>query len=162
MTELIPNLFIGTIEEIPVEISDDWRIVNVASTYHYRIHKWFKGQDYKKNHCYLLHQDHKTISVNWVDGPEVYFDYQGRGVEVVESMMDFIDRSFVHGKKVMIICNQAISRSPSIALLYVAKRGGFVKSTYEEAKGTFLKVYPSYQPSVGMEAFLKHHWEEIV
>lgn len=73
--------------------------------------------------------------------------------------LDFIEKS---DKSVLISCNQGISRSPSVAMLYLAKRDKVVNGeNLDEAEGDFLKLYNQYNPGVGIKIFLKQNWEKI-
>ena len=57
----------------------------------------------------------------------------------------------------MIHCNQGISRSPSIGLLYLAVKGIIKNENYNIAKEDFIKIYPKYEPS-GIKEFLEINW----
>lgn len=60
-------------------------------------------------------------------------------------------------EKVLIHCNQGISRSPSIGLLYLAVKGIIKNENYNIAKEDFIKIYPKYEPS-GIKEFLEINW----
>lgn len=60
-------------------------------------------------------------------------------------------------EKVLIHCNQGISRSQSIGLLYLAVKGIIKNENYNIAKEDFIKIYPKYEPS-GIKEFLEINW----
>jgi hypothetical protein len=164
MTEIYPNLFIGTVEEAKRVMSRDWTpfwcVVNLASTFHYENHGWKKGL--KDHPCYVMcvEYPYSLLSLNWVDGPAYLYDYQGKGVERFRKILDFIDTG-IKTHKVLIVCNQGVSRSPSVALVYLAKYLHKIPSeSYAAAKEEFIKLYPMYAPG-GIADFLSQHWDEI-
>lgn len=124
MTEILPFLFIGTTGE--VNSLTDFRVVNLAHTYHYELHEWKLRDkiDRSKDQCYILCKETPwLLSVNWVDAHEAkYFDYNGFGVQVMHEIFDFIDRARMQKKNVIVVCNKGQSRSPSVVMSYVAKR----------------------------------------
>ena len=67
------------------------------------------------------------------------------------------DLGLKKGEKVLIHCNQGISRSPSIGLLYLAVKGIIKNENYNIAKEDFIKIYPKYEPS-GIKEFLEINW----
>lgn len=156
ITYLLPTLAIGTID-------DDYHsfeaIVNLSSIFHYQLHG---GKIEPDRHCFVIHEEPRLLSVNWVDAREPkYFDYLGNGVWVVERILDFLDRTADQSR--LIMCDKGISRSPSIALTYIYKR--FVKDfdrDFLEIEALFRGNYfYEYQPGRGIEQFLMTHWQEI-
>lgn len=151
MLEISPDLFIGTIADIgrmPLT-------VNLSS-------KWHKAQHPDLNpqhHCYIIHEDPTLLSVNWVDGPAAYFDYQGQGVNTCERILDFLSRHKDQPR--LIVCDQGMSRSPSIAMLYLAKRHYGEAIGYDKAYEIIKLLYPTYNPGSGITEFLKNNWNDI-
>src|SRR6266516_5816458 len=156
MKEVAPDLYVGTSSEARYIFSqrDEWRLVNVAKTIHLEIHGWSKPDS--TSPYYVIHEDPQWISVNWVDTPRAeLFNYQNKGVSVVKQILAFIQKSLQEGKKVLISCDQGQSRSPSIAMLYLAKVLHTIRdTTFAEAVKEFVKIYPQYQPALGISTFL--------
>lgn len=87
-----------------------------------------------------------------------FFDWQGKGVETIKKILDFIE---AQKWQVYIFCDQGISRSPSVALLYLAKRLKVIPDeNFDAARQDFLLLYPMYNPG-GIKDFISQHWEEI-
>lgn len=162
MKEVLSNLYVGTVgEAYPIlRQQDEWHVANVAKTLHLDLHGWSSAD--RNSPYYIIHENFHWISVNWVDSPNYrLFDYQNNGVNVVKQVLAFIQKSLEEGKKVLITCDQAQSRSPSIALLYLAKRAHTITDTsFADAKRDFLQIYPRYAPS-GIADFLSAKWEQI-
>jgi predicted protein tyrosine phosphatase len=60
---------------------------------------------------------------------------------------------------VLVHCNQGMSRSPAIGLLYLAKyTDQLPKSSFAEAEAAFRKLYPPYNPAPGVRGFMFQNW----
>ncbi len=163
MKEVAPNLYIGTIHEGSRILShpEEWRLVNVAKTLHLNIHGWSTTGKYSKHPHYIIYEEPTYITVNWVDGDAHLFDYDHNGVNVVKQLLAFIQKNLQDDKKVLITCDQAQSRSPSVALLYLAKVLHTIPDTsYDDARSEFVKIYPGYAPK-GITDFLRAKWNEL-
>ena len=57
--------------------------------------------------------------------------------------------------KVLVHCNQGMSRSPGIGLLYLAKEGMIDNSSFEKALAEFKEIYPGVNMAGGMRGFLE-------
>ena len=100
------------------------------------------------------------LTLNMIDPPVPLFS-----VELFRVALDFLDERLALGP-VLIHCNQGLSRAPSLALVYLAKRTGPHRDygepySYEEAWRGFAAVYPAYAPGAGLVTFLTEHWREI-
>lgn len=186
MTELAHNIFIGTVGEI--NENPGWKIVNLAHTYHYKLHEWGirDGVDRTQDKCYVVHENSRMLSINWIDANEAkYFDYNGEGVRVFEKIFNFITK-FKHDFKILIVCNKGHSRAPSVGMAYLAKKtdilstripslnekkegvtidtiaeATFEKPPYGLARDRFLKLYPDYLPGQGITEFLIDNWDKL-
>ena len=103
------------------------------------------------------------LTLNMIDPPVPLFS-----VKLFQRALDFLDERLAVGP-VLIHCNQGLSRAPSLALVYLAKRakrlhGHFAASFdgYAGARGEFAAIYPAYAPGAGLVTFLTEHWQEIV
>jgi hypothetical protein len=153
------RLHIGTRLDASLRDNDDWAVVNTAKTVHCEIMGW--GNRPPSGHPnYVEFENGQLLSFNWVDGPAHYFDYQGRGVERFTHALDFIDRWYAT-KDILISCDQGQSRSPTVALLYLAKRLHLIPDeSFDAARETFQRLYPVYAPN-GIADFVDDHWSEI-
>lgn len=68
---------------------------------------------------------------------------------ILTTAMDFI-HEHLPGGRLELHCNQGRSRSPTIAMLYLAKRAGKIPSdSYRSARSSFQDLYPDYNPGGG-------------
>ena len=56
--------------------------------------------------------------------------------------------------RVLVHCNQRVSRSPGIGLLYLAREGIIYNRTFEEALAEFEMIYPGINMAGRMRGFL--------
>lgn len=161
MIKVHDKIYVGQSRMVKLLNPSEYAFVNVSSKYHYELHKWQKGFKYADDPCYIICQKDNVMSVNWVDAAAKFYDWQGKGVETFIKILDFIDQFRDTSKKVYIFCDLGQSRSPSIALLYLAKRLKTISNeNYDAAKQDFLLLYPYYNPG-GIADFISEHWEEI-
>lgn len=78
-----------------------------------------------------------------------------------EKSLEFIDEHLNNGKKILIHCNQGISRSPSIGLLFLATKNKIRNINFEMVMEDFQKIYPNYAPS-GIREFLTLNWSNYI
>lgn len=110
----------------------------------------------------VFYENENHLYLNWVDAKEEkYFDYRGLGVGVVISALDFIDK-WVKERKILIHCDEGVSRSPSIAMAYMAKRLKIIDDKdHVFAEREFQDMYPEYAPNKGIQDFLFKNWFKI-
>ena len=152
------NLYIGNRDDSRVRTDPGWAVVNTAKTVHCEIMGW--GNVTPREHPnYLSFEEGQLLSFNWVDGKAFLYNMSGPAAFI--RAMDFIDR-WSPEKSVLINCDQGQSRSPTVALLYLAKRLHVIPDgSFEEARVAFQSIYPSYSPS-GIADFVADHWNEIL
>lgn len=157
------ELFIGSIYDLNEIYKDkgNWAIVHATKSIHYRLLGWdFKNSRLYQTHPkYIINECEDYISVNWVDSPSPKL-YEWSKPATFIKILDFIDKWF--GKrKIFIHCDRCLSRSPTVGLLYLAKRLKTINSnSFKEAYEDFIKIYSNYSPS-GIAIYVSEHWEEI-
>lgn len=86
--------------------------------------------------------------------------YDWSGPEAFVRALDFIDKWY-GSKNILINCDLGQSRSPTVALLYLAKRLQLIPDdSFNSARESFQLLYPQYAPS-GIADFITSHWDEI-
>ena len=62
-------------------------------------------------------------------------------------------------RNLIIHCNQGRSRSPTLGLLLLAKRGIITNKSFRQASAEFReKIYPRYCPGIGIKTFMEQTW----
>ncbi len=96
-----------------------------------------------------------AIAVNMVDADDQkYFQ-----VKIFKFLIRTIYDKMRAGKSVTLVCNKGVSRSASVALLFMAILGEISNESYKKAKAEFLSYYPDYSPGLGISAFLEKTWK---
>lgn len=95
-----------------------------------------------------------AIAVNLVDADDSkYFQ-----VRIFKFVVRTIYEKIKGGQKVILVCNKDVSRSASMALLYMAAIGEISNESFKKAKSEFSAYYPDYTPGRGIEEFLIKTW----
>ena len=92
-----------------------------------------------------------------VDAPDPAYISQ----EIVDTAIQFISEQIGEGRKVLVHCNQGMSRSPGIGLLYLVSHTDMLpKSSLEDAENAFRVIYPLYSPAMGMRGYMQMNWSK--
>lgn len=159
MQEIYTNLYVGNDNDCNKSTDKDIAIIHACKSCHQKI------LDYKKSlpntdKNYLIYQNNNNnLFLNLVDMKKEFSrEYTD---PIMKQSLDFIEEN-IHIKTVIIHCNQGMSRSPSIALLYLAKKNLISNNNYLNAKQDFLEKYKNYNPGRGIEEYLKNNWQTLI
>ena len=149
------NIWVGGREAVSLRHDPAWAVVNTSKS----VHSEILGRMNQDNPNYLVFEDDNFLSINWVDGNSNMFEWTG--VPVFIKSLDFIDKWDKH-RDVLINCDKGQSRSPTVALLYLAKRIHLIPDeSFEDAKEVFQTIYPSYAPN-GIADYVSNNWDQII
>lgn len=96
-----------------------------------------------------------NLYLNMIDPPLPMFS-----VGLFTAFIDFVDER-INDMPVLVHCNKGLSRSPSLCLVYMAKRFGTLPDdSYESAKVEFEKEY-KYRPGQGIQIWLSKNWNKF-
>lgn len=161
MTKLFDtHLYVGDINDLQRVNDKEWAIVHATQTIHYQYFGWNRtyNKPDKSHPNYIVYESDNHLSLNWVDGPAHLYSWSGS--ETFSRVLDFIERWICH-RNVLVHCDQGYSRSPSICMLFLAKRGNLISNvSYEDARNDFLKVYSHFNPG-GIGEYINDNWEKI-
>lgn len=155
MTEIHKNLYVGNLIDYNVfQNENDFYFVQACKEPCHRQAVGYTGRSVDKTHPeYLFAYRPNRLILNMIDTPTgKYFD-----ISLFDKSIEFIEQHLNLNRKILIHCNQGMSRSPSIGLLYLAIIEEINNVTFSEAKKAFLSIYPDYNPS-GIEEFLTDNW----
>lgn len=160
MIEVYPNLFVGkhadeTGLQTPEGYKDGWYIISAAKSPWHKEALGYTERAAPKDHPeYLMAYRPQHLILNLIDPPDVEY--------IPAAIMDAADKAIVdniEASKVLVHCNLGISRSPTIAMLYLAAHTGlFDGMTHEEAVTTFAGLYPPYDPGNGVAEYARLNW----
>jgi predicted protein tyrosine phosphatase len=152
------GLWVGNRAACEIAVSNpSWAVINTSKHMHAKLvgvpENRLKGRT-----DYLRLEREGLLSFNWVDGDARMYDWHKP--EAFTRALDFID-TWRPLRQVLISCDQGGSRSPTIGLLYLAKRAKVIQGeTFLGAQQAFLSIYPRYAPA-GIADYVRQHWDEI-
>ncbi|MEX2437617.1 MAG: dual specificity protein phosphatase [Candidatus Paceibacterota bacterium] len=161
MTEIHPNLFIGNKNDYEFKLinQEGWSVVHACKEPYHRQALGYSGQGAPKDHPeYLMAKRGNRLILNLVDVENPAYIAN----EIMDEALEFIDQSLNDGRKVLVHCNQGMSRSPGIGLLYSAKEGIINNRSFEEALAEFEEIYPGINMAGGMRGFLEGNWGDYM
>ena len=160
MIEIDKGLYIGTLNDLNKFSLVDDAIVHATQTIHYQIMGWDRkyNKPPKDHPNYIVWEKENRLSLNWVDGAAYLYKWSGPATFI--KVMNFIDK-WIPSRKVFIHCDQGFSRSPTLGLLFLAKRRKIIPGdSFISAKIKFQEIYPYYQ-AMGIADYVNQHWDEI-
>lgn len=160
MLILPKNIFVGTEQDDCFHgFVKNWAVVHACK---YPCHKLALGYEHhlQKTHPnYLTYLNGKHLYLNIIDTHSPKFF----SLDLFESSIRFISTFAKQGHSVLIHCNKGESRSPSIALVYLARETDLITdSDYDNAREDFYPLFPTYLPRSGIDAFLRENWKALM
>ena len=156
MVEIRAGLWIGSIRDCVMSDYRRWVVHACKSPCHQRAlgYQGSLGQDHDH---YLSYRRGNELYLNMIDPREPLFRSR-----MFLDFLDFADQAWSLGKELLIHCNKAESRAPSLALLFMAKRLSELNdSSYQLARSDFEDLYPDYRPGQGLERYLTDNWHQL-
>lgn len=160
MIEVAPQLYVGDQNDyvrlsksIGLRFAKEWAVVHACKEPHHREALGYTGRAAPKEHPeYLFARRDNRLMLNLVDvdGPA----YVAK--EIIDAALAFIAAHLAQNKKVLVHCNQGKSRSPIIAVLYLAPT---LSTDSMIAEAQFTHTYPHYSPARGMRDFALANWD---
>jgi predicted protein tyrosine phosphatase len=159
MIEVYPGLFVGRVDDCALHggrLTGDWAIVHAYPACHrdtlsYTTLLAPEGPE----HHLARREQHLFLNMRDADNPEIYSKKA-----LIDPALAFIDEMRAKEANILIHCEQGLSRSPSLALLYLATRlGALPNASLAAAEEQFRTLYPRYSPGYGIWAHMQQHWE---
>jgi predicted protein tyrosine phosphatase len=159
MVEIHKDLYIGNEldYEENVKHQSGWIIVQACKEPYHRQALGYSGRACAKTHPeYLLAFRDNRLILNLVDvdNPDWVAPI------IVDEAMNFLYDGLNKGFKALIHCNQGISRSAGLGLLYLAHIGQFNNMDFQTAEKEYLNMYPPYQPAGGIRGYCTLNWNK--
>ena len=158
MIEVRHNLFVGDDgDAAAVGGEPGWFIVHAAKEPYHRAALGYTGQGAPKGDPeYLFAYRDGSIALNLIDGPDPAMIPR----EAITEALRSIQRNLREGCRVLVHCNQGRSRSPTIALLYMALHTeAFDDCDFDQAAARFAEIYPAFAPAAGMAGYARSIFE---
>ncbi|NPV02119.1 MAG: phosphatase [Brevinematales bacterium] len=159
MIEVYKNLFIGdqTDYESRVKGNPEWMVIHACKEPYHKELLGYSGRGAPKEHPeYFFGRRENRLFLNLIDAEDPAYIPE----VIIDEALNFISEAQAAGKKCLVHCNQGESRAPSIGLLYLASIDAISKNSYQETEIDFRKLYPSYNPKMGMVGFINMNWDK--
>lgn len=162
MIEVYPKLHVGNQLDYEKHVKGkDWCVVQACKEPYHREALGYSGRGLadKDNHEYLFayRSEGKTrrLILNMVDAPKAGFFAD----KMIDEAINFINTGLTISD-VLVHCNQGLSRSPSLAMLYLRRMTDeLADMDFEAAEDVFRGLYPQYDPGKGIREYVKQHWQ---
>jgi hypothetical protein len=159
MIEIHPQLFVGS--ELDYEMSkgrfgEGWAVVHACKEPYHRQALGYSGRGAPNTHPeYLIARRGNRLILNLVDAPDPAYIPD----EIMDAAIEFIHSQLAGDQRVLVHCNQGLSRSPGIAMLFLATHTDRVsRESFELAIASFRAIYPPFSPAAGIAGWLRQRW----
>lgn len=156
MIEVYPNLFVGDEADANATLNTaGWYIIHACKEPFHRQALGYTGKAVAKTHPeYLIARRENRLILNLVDAADPAYIPK----EIINEALKTIHQT-ISEFKVLVHCNQGMSRSPTIAMLYLLKYTKALCSVNQKvAVDEFKKLYPPYAPARGVAMFVEQNW----
>ncbi len=157
MLEVHPGLFLSSQANYEAHRATckDWAIVHACKEPYHREALGYRTPGAPINHPeYLFALRPNRLILNLVDAKdEAYIPDK-----IMDTAVCFIADKLANGQKVLVHCNQGMSRSPGIVMLYLGTHTDRLSASFEEALEQFHTIYPPFEPNGGVLGFLRKRW----
>lgn len=150
MKELYKNLWVGNENDVAKAREKGYAIVSACKDglSSHRQLLGYTSMGAPKGAEYLVARRPKHLYLNLIDGDDPRYVPD----QVIDAALSFISEHMDKGQSVLVHCVEGISRSPSIALLWLVKNG---KMPVDGAVRKFKQLYPDYDPAPGIKIYTK-------
>ena len=132
MKEITNNLFIGSQEdyELNVKFQPDWFVIHACKEPYHRQALGYTGRAVANTHPeYLIAERGNRLILNLVDVEDPKYIVK----EIIDKAILTIDEK-IKAKKILVHCNQGMSRSATIGLLYLHYYGIISTDNFKKAE----------------------------
>lgn len=166
MKRIVDGVYVGTVDDIEeVKRYGNFSILGACKEPLHRQNArisgsqqdGYTGRAMQKNEPeYLYAERNHALYCNLIDAPDMKYISD----EIIDKCIEFIGLEREGGRNVLIVCNKAESRSPSVAFMWMIYNGGFHAGSFDIALEMFKnEFYEPYNPGKGMLDYTKHFWE---
>ncbi|MFQ6702744.1 MAG: dual specificity protein phosphatase family protein [Alphaproteobacteria bacterium] len=158
MIQVYNNLYVGDMHDCMSYRHDNIAIIHACKTCHRRV-LGYQGSLCSDNPDYLVYKHGKNLYLNLVDMPcEFNPAYTN---PIFDAAIKFII-AHIETMPVLIHCDCGVSRSPSIAMVYLAQIGAISSDDIYCASADFQKLYPKYNPGYGIRTYVMKNWNYLM
>ena len=153
------GLFVGTESDCKNSTSGEWAVVHACKAPCHTNALGYRGSLRDTDPNYLFFEKGNHLYLNLVDMDREFLPKFAN--PIMKAAMVFIERHLAD-KSVLIHCNLGLSRSPSIAMIYLARMGVICSASLQEAIAEFRLLYPLINPGKGISLYMERNWSELI
>ena len=155
MHHLCGRYYVGDIYACFYGDNDEWAVVHACPLpcFHHAV---TSGARHDGSMIVAERGSHLFLNVrDWEQPPPDHFMDT-----IISRLISFVDAQ-PPSRAILFHCHVGISRSPSLALIMLAREGHISDSTYASAKRHMQRTYPFFFPSSGIEHHLRKRWDSL-
>ncbi|HHX12595.1 MAG TPA: dual specificity protein phosphatase family protein [Clostridiales bacterium] len=156
MTEITHNLFVGDDSDCASGLFS--HIIHACKTCHQTALS-YRDSLQSTHPNYLIYETESDLYLNMVDMERELLPLYTN--PIMFAAMNFLDK-YTKEHKILVHCNQGFSRSPSIVLLYCARKKIIPSTSYHDALKQFIELFPQYNPGRGIALYMEHNFQNLV
>ncbi|WP_339618112.1 hypothetical protein [uncultured Gilvimarinus sp.] len=156
MIEVYKDLFVGNDRDYhAILTSPGWFFIQACKEPYHRQALGYRSRGAPKTSPeYFWAERENRLILNLVDADDPAYipkEVVNKAIETLKNQLPM--------RKVLLHCNQGRSRSPSIAFLYLVKHTKILNTdSLESALVDFQKLYPGYDPALGVKGYIRENW----
>jgi hypothetical protein len=158
MHEIHPNLFVGPQSDYEQLVAGQpgWSIVHAAKEPFHREAVGYTGANPEKAALeYFVARRGNRLMLNLIDAP-IDVDIPET---IFQAALAFIHERLAAGDRVMIHCEQGVSRSATLGLLYLLRHTTALANTAcRDGLRRYHEIYPPFSPGRAMRYSLTRQW----
>lgn len=161
MREVYPHLFVGAQPACrPGTVGQP--IVHACKSPCHQSAVGYTGSLPRDHPSYLAHADEHNLWLNLIDPHIPLFQPDSFTKFLAFAAPRFDALCLQSGHSLLVHCNQGGSRSPSLALLLLARHLRVIPDeSYVAARAAYLQLDTAYQPGQGIARFLAEQWPAL-
>lgn len=158
MEEIIRGLWLGSDEDVPEAKKRGYARLSCCKdgVDSHRSMLGYTKLAAPKGKEYLFARRGDWAALNLIDVP----DPELMPEEVLLKGIEFIHEMMIAGKKIFVHCNQGISRSPTVVMMYL-RTIGELDQPFNRAQKIFDTLYPKHDPGTAIEYHARRMWDEL-
>ena len=157
MIQVCDNLFVGNGNDCFYDDRVDYAVIHACKSPCHQEKLGYTGNLSPNHPNYLILEDGNHLYLNIVDMKPILPEFAD---PIFFKAIKFI-KAHISNKNVLIHCNLGLSRSPAIALVFMAKNSIITSTSYRDAIIEFKGVYPEYNPGEGIHNYLHQNWRKL-
>lgn len=156
MKQIAPNVWVGSEADFKEldQFGTEWPVLFAGKDPWHRKFVGYTGRQAPEGPERLSARRGNQLALNLIDTDDPKYVTRAM-IDTGIAFLDEMVASLQPPNQILIACNQGQSRSPSVAMLWLAPT---LSPVFEEGEAKFRSLYPEYSPKAGIREFARIHW----